>query len=295
MLVEFNLYEDIKTFYRDTFEILMRHEAQNLIPLGNVLIGIEGKDKNEWRDPSNWFMATVTDKGAPLLTAIMTPPHNLTLYATDNVIDDEAISCLIQGIGETSFSVPGVMTVELLAQRFALSFATAKGLTYTVKFNQRIYELEEVNPHIPLTGALRPARESDMSFLPYWFEGFDSDCFGHAWKIDPDPQHYLYHIDEKNLYILEDNHTPVTMAKKSREMQNVCGVSYVYTPPYFRRRGYATSCVAGLSSLILEQGFRKCVLYTDLANPVSNSIYQKIGYRPVCDSLEIKFEAEEKL
>ena len=33
------------------------------------------------------------------------------------------------------------------------------------------------------------------------------------------------------------------------------------------------------------------------ANPISNSIYQKIGYKPMCDSLEIRFiiENEEKL
>jgi predicted GNAT family acetyltransferase len=73
-------------------------------------------------------------------------------------------------------------------------------------------------------------------------------------------------------------------------MQTVCGVSFVYTPPYFRCKGYATSCVAGLSRMLLKEGFTKCVLYTDLANPTSNSIYRKIGYRPICDSLEIKFE-----
>lgn len=31
---------------------MMRHEAQNLIPLGNVIIGNEGKDKAGWRDPA---------------------------------------------------------------------------------------------------------------------------------------------------------------------------------------------------------------------------------------------------
>jgi predicted GNAT family acetyltransferase len=30
-------------------------------------------------------------------------------------------------------------------------------------------------------------------------------------------------------------------------------------------------------------------LFTDLANPTSNSIYQKIGYRPVFDICEIEF------
>jgi uncharacterized protein len=34
---------------------------------------------------------------------------------------------------------------------------------------------------------------------------------------------------------------------------------------------------------------RYCCLYTDLANPTSNAIYYRIGYRPVCDAAEYFF------
>ena len=57
----------------------------------------------------------------------------------------------------------------------------------------------------------------------------------------------------------------------------------VYTPPALRRRGFASALVAAVSAVGLASGKEVCVLYTDLANPTSNSIYQKIGYRPVCD------------
>jgi len=43
--------------------------------------------------------------------------------------------------------------------------------------------------------------------------------------------------------------------------------------------------VAALSELLLGRGFEFCVLYTDLANPTSNAIYARIGYRPVRDFL----------
>jgi len=82
------------------------------------------------------------------------------------------------------------------------------------------------------------------------------------------------------------------MASRSRFVQSVCGISYVYTPPALRRQGYASSCVANVSQLVLDQGFTSCALYTDLANPISNSIYQQIGYRPVCDSVELSLDAD---
>ncbi|MDR0464906.1 MAG: GNAT family N-acetyltransferase [Treponema sp.] len=288
--MRFNLYKDVKDFYTDTYNIMMRSEAQNLIPLGNLIMGNEGKDKTDWRHPALWFMAAVSDKDEILLTALMTPPFNLTLYATDNKINGDAVSCLIKGIAQTENKIPGVMTENTLAEYFAGAYAKANNVQFKLKTKMRIHELVMVNPDIPKTGVLRLARESDMPFLPYWLESFNFDCFGTALNINQDPEYYRYHIKGHKIYILEENGIPVSMAQKSREMQTVCGVSYVYTPPYFRGKGYATSCVAAVSRLILEAGFKKCVLYTDLANPVSNSIYKKIGYNPICDSLEIKFE-----
>jgi hypothetical protein len=46
-----------------------------------------------------------------------------------------------------------------------------------------------------------------------------------------------------------------------------------------------------LSQHALDQGARFCCLYTDLANPASNAIYQRIGYEPVCDAIDIEFTA----
>jgi len=58
----------------------------------------------------------------------------------------------------------------------------------------------------------------------------------------------------------------------------------VYTPRELRGRGFATATVAALSQLLLDQGHQFCCLYTDLANPTSNAIYQRIGYQAVSDS-----------
>ena len=38
-----------------------------------------------------------------------------------------------------------------------------------------------------------------------------------------------------------------------------------------------------------DGGRRFCFLYTDLANPTSNAIYERIGYVRICDSAEIAF------
>jgi predicted GNAT family acetyltransferase len=70
-------------------------------------------------------------------------------------------------------------------------------------------------------------------------------------------------------------------------------IGSVYTPAALRQHGYATSCVAGVCRAILKSGYAFCTLYTDLSNPTSNSIYMKIGFKPVCDSVQHTFSSKQ--
>ena len=43
------------------------------------------------------------------------------------------------------------------------------------------------------------------------------------------------------------------------------------------------------SQAALDGGVREVVVYTDLANPTSNALYQRLGYRPVEDRVVLSF------
>lgn len=286
--MKLKIYDNVKNFHQDVYTNLLTHEAQNMIMIKNLKIGYDEKDKHEWRDPANWLMATVIDGKEILLTALMTPPFGITLYATDNQINDEALTCLLEGLKATDWQISGVTSEKGLAERFAEIYGNSKGVGFDVSMNQRIYELSEVNSDVSQFGNLRLVNEGDMAFLPYWIEGITWDILGDLKSVQCDPKNYLYQIATGDVYVLEVDGKPVSMAKISHKMEQFCGIAMVYTPPYFRGKGYASACVAKLSQVALDRGFSRCVLYTDLANPTSNSIYQKIGYKPVCDSVEIK-------
>jgi hypothetical protein len=66
-------------------------------------------------------------------------------------------------------------------------------------------------------------------------------------------------------------------------------IAPVYTLPGRRRRGYA-ALTAALSQALLDAGKRELFLLTDVANPTSNAIYAKVGYRPLGDTHRIDFE-----
>src|SRR5438876_114270 len=79
---------------------------------------------------------------------------------------------------------------------------------------------------------------------------------------------------------------PVALTSVVGHTPHGARIGAVYTPPELRRRGYATALVADVSRRQLAEGKRFCFLFTDLANPISNSIYPKVGYRPVADFRE---------
>lgn len=288
--MHFKLYKDVRKFHEDTHDILMCNEAQNFMILGHIKIGCDGKDKAYWRDPVNWVMATVSDEDNILIVALMTPPHNITLYARGNIVNLKAIRCLVDGLKD--YEIPGVMTEKSLAESFAKEYTTRRSLAYEVEMNQRIYELRAVDSSVKQFGRVRLVEEKDMTFFPYWVGAFDVGEANGCTKmnIPKDADWCRYRISTKEVYVLECNQIPVSMAGYMRETETAIGIALVYTPPCFRGKGYATSCVAQLSQMALDRGIIKCVLYTDLSNPISNSIYQKIGYRPVCDSFMLKFK-----
>ena len=63
----------------------------------------------------------------------------------------------------------------------------------------------------------------------------------------------------------------------------------VYTLPDHRGRGYGAAVTAAASRWALNRGARNLLIYTDLANPTTNRLYPRLGYRPRYDALELLF------
>ena len=129
--------------------------------------------------------------------------------------------------------MPGVMARKDMALYFAQEYCATKKMSYETSMEQRIYELTEVNPDIPHVGTMRLAEESDMYFLPYWMEAFYSaKVYGkQTMNIPQNAEVYLNKIAQKQIYVLEVQGRPVSISGSTREIQTVCGVAHVYTPP----------------------------------------------------------------
>ena len=230
------------------------------------------------------YWATVRDANGVVGCAFRTPPHQLGVSR----LPGAGIPPLVEDVGRVYPSLNGVGGPAADAEAFARAWIARRGGTWKIRFRMRIHELTKVSfPAALPPGSLRKATEADLPLAREWVDSFVRDV-GLAVPV-PDMAQRL--ISRERLFLWIDAGRECAMVSSSRETRSGCAINMVYTPPQLRRSGYATAAVATLSDTLLRSGRRFCCLYTDLANPTSNSIYAKIGYRPIRDDVEIDFEA----
>jgi predicted GNAT family acetyltransferase len=131
------------------------------------------------------------------------------------------------------------------------------------------------------------AAEADAALLTRWLGDFHQESSGaRAGDLAAAVRDRLSYA---GFTLWQTADGPVAMAGLSRPVARMTRVGPVYTPSALRGRGYASALTAAVSQRALDAGAEEVVLFTDLANPVSNSIYQHIGYRPVEDRVVLAF------
>jgi len=281
--MEIKLYKNAEEFLTRTRAYLTRDEAVYALVAG--IAGIITLFPHRYGKDDPWFCSVDTN-GEINAAAMRTPPFSV-LIAYFSGDKQKVAEKLVEAVSNSFPAIPGVNAEKELGDIFAGLWCRKNGVKIISTQAQRIYRLDKVND-VPLAqGKLRPATLAELELVRQWNHAFNIDCFGpDRNQPEPDP---TFGIQQGMVYFWEDGGVPVCKASKSRASDNGASVGGVYTPPELRRRGYAMSCVAELSRNILQSGKKFCTLYTDLANPISNSIYMKIGYRPVCDAVEHMF------
>ena len=263
-------------FYREAGPFLLQRETEHCLVLGICSELIRYPERIEHQP----YLATVVERGEVVAAALMTPPHNLLL---SHCADPEALVPIADDLYGRGVALPGVNGAAPLSKAFAQLWQARTGQSYELGMALRIYRLDKVKPVFGVPGRLRRASEADRELLLAWIAAF-SEAVGEG--RDPrDTERTVERFlssETRGLYLWEDGH-PVSMAGYGGPTPHGMRVSAVYTPPQYRRRGYASACVAAVSQLLLDSGRQFCFLFTDLANPTSNHIYQEVGYRPACD------------
>jgi predicted GNAT family acetyltransferase len=273
--------------FLDLADPLLAHdEARHNLIYGICSIAID--DPDAYPEILLWV---VVREGRPVLAAIRTPPFPLVL---SDAIEEDAIEELFDAVAQDRAEVPGLSGNAPLVDLAARSWSARTGTRAEVVLSQGVHALTVVEDVARAPGGARPARTADRGLLQHWMRAFAEEALPHE-RREPDAEHEERALDARirngpgvGLWVWEHGGAPVAMAGYLGKTPTGIRVGPVYTPREHRRRGYATALVAELTRGLLDQGNRACFLFTDLANPTSNAIYARIGYRRICDAVEYR-------
>ncbi len=218
---------------------------------------------------------TLFNDGEFALAAVRTLPHNLLLSRAQGA----DILPLAEKLATEEPDIPGIVGPSDIAASFAEIWTKLTGRKSVAYMDQIIYALKTVHPRTAPDGAFRMAKPDEAEIIARWIHSFATDT------LPKTEQFTAAEALTKAQDLIAGAGVAVwTVKGKPAAMAGVSGtdalarISLVYTPPEQRGHGYASAVVASLSQKQFDQGRKMCCLYADARNPVSNSIYRKIGY-----------------
>jgi GNAT superfamily N-acetyltransferase len=168
---------------------------------------------------------------------------------------------------------------------FISAWRAATGGTVSAHLRSRLFRLTDLAPPVPFpAGKARVAGAADADLLIDWHAAFAAESGSGGGAVR---RTVADRLSYGGLTLWETGGTPVAMAGLTRNVAGVVRVGAVYTPPEYRRHGYGGAVTTAVSQAALDAGAAEVVLFTDLANPTSNALYQRLGYRPISDRVQL--------
>ena len=208
---------------------------------------------------------------------------------------EDGAAHLARAVHERGEQVGGANGALPAVQAFAAEIARLSAGVAEVALRMRLFELDALDAAhaASVPGRLRPVRVDEADLATEWLEQFMVDADEMAGREPgisphevPSREQLERRIGTGTYWFWEDGGRPVNLTVGSTPSFGVAGVGPVFTPKDCRGHGYASAAVAGVSRRLLERGARVC-LFTDQANPTSNRIYQRLGFRPVTDTANL--------
>ena len=285
MTLSYREYEDPAVFAVAVKPFLMEREAEHCLLLGISATLTRPGSPYTGRN----HLALVEDDGVVCGALLMTPPFGPLI---SRVGDPLVVRALADGLLGRKDDVPTVFGPAQASDAFAARWTEITRRTAAITLRERVYQLTSVRRPVSRSGTFRAATEADRDLLIEWLFGFNKEAFG-ADSAEADRAEMAIDSrlrDPGSGFLIWEDGEPVALAGYCDPTPNGVRIGPVYTPDRFRGRGYASALTAELSQQLLDRGKEFTFLFTDLANPISNHVYEKIGYEPVTDFRLWSFE-----
>jgi ribosomal protein S18 acetylase RimI-like enzyme len=230
------------------------------------------------------WLARLHRDGVTCAVAVITsaPPMRLLGFSE---FDDDAAALLVAALHEDGVQPDGG-TGDVDS---ACRIATCLGVQTSERFRMGNHVLDGAPVIAMCAGRMRSATMADYDLVLAWEDAFIRECGlpYHRAALEaairdrlsaPSPLEWLW----------EDEGEPVAKAL-GRPTPPIARIGMVYTAPGRRGKGYAGALVGTLSAALQAQACPSVFLATDMANPTSNGVYCRIGYRFTGEATHLDF------
>lgn len=276
-------HTDARGFADHVRPLLAEEEALNALPLGLIdqpeSMGSDGS--SSWtvrtagltagavlrRPPWPWVVSHVRCDGARFARAV-----------GDHLAEHADLPGEVHGAGDLALAV-------------ATRWAEQVGGTARLAMRMRAMTCTRLRSYATPPGTARAIEPGDVGWVAAWLRAFEEEAGlpPTAPSLDATRASLAREVAQGRsaLWVWEVDGEPVSLAGIGRPTPSGERVGPVYTPPRQRGHGYAGALVGQLTARAFERGRSHVFLFTDATNPVSNALYERLGYRHVGDAANV--------
>ena len=230
-----------------------------------------------------WWVVRDED-GTVVGCALRTAPHRLVLSPMPAAAARELGSV----VAAEDPAIPGANGLHEVVDAFYAGLASP--LLPRVTMTDVIYVLAHLVPPAVVSGRARRANMADLALLLDWSLQFQVDAGLPSSDVSASvpPR-----VAAGALWLWDVDGTPVAMAGHADPVETPSGkvvrIGPVYTPEPLRRKGFGAAVSAAIIESVLTRA-TTVMLFADAANPTSNALYLRLGFRPVGEVVETALE-----
>jgi len=227
-----------------------------------------------------------TSAGGPVDGAfIHTPPFPVQLTALPPGVVDP----LVELLADRERQVAGVGAAGRFAEAFAAAWCARRDVVAQIALRLRLYRLaalQEPEPEHAPPGRADLATVADEALVREWMDAFGRE----TGALMGASRTLAERLAAGSLTLWRDARgTPVALAGYSREVEGARRIGPVYTVERHRRHGYGAAVTAAVCRRALDGGTSQLLLYADIDNPTSNTLYRRLGFEPVEERTTLRF------
>jgi predicted GNAT family acetyltransferase len=279
--MEARLHDELPEFWELVRPLFATDPARHTVGISALRAKLAAPDPAD--EPL--IMLTIWDNERMVGAAFRMPPWP----AWCSAVPHRAVALTAATLLEADPRLPGVSGPRDIAEPLAEECSKLTGATIKEAISSRLYRLAGLTvPVVP--GRARRATEDDIDLMARWQVDFQLEAIGY----EREPGHAERHVRRSlamgsGSFLWEVDGEAVSYAVVGAPAVGMSRIGPVYTRPVHRGKGYGSAVTATVAQWAIDQGAENVLLFADLTNPVSNSIYQRLGFRAVLDSTELEF------